>query len=203
MTGNPTAMLRPQEPLVDSAVTIILPVHNAERSLRPMVSRIFELAVTSHRRLTLAIVDDGSTDETFEAACELARDFPQVRVFRQPYQGGLGPALDEVRKRLSIDEAIVHDGVGPFNFDELAALLANESFAPASAAADAALHEGRGSRRFAAVTALNARLAEAHRAIASFHWIRLADQPRPRRRAAVLTQLPPAPVTFDLPLPLA
>ncbi len=196
-------MLRPQEPLVDSAVTIILPVHNVEGSLRPLVSRILDLAMTSHRRLTLAIVDDGSTDETFEAACELARDFPQVRVFRQPYQGGLGPALDEVRKRLSIDEAIVHDGVGPLNFDELASLLASESTATASAAADVASHEGRGSRRFAAVTALNARLAEAHRSIASLHWIKLADQPRPRRRTAVLAQLPPAPVTFDLPLPLA
>jgi hypothetical protein len=156
--GDPTAMLRPQEPLVDSAVTIILPVHNAEGSLRPLVSRILDLAMTSHRRLTRALVDDGSPDETFEAACELARDFPQVRVFRQPYQGGLGPALDEVRKRLSIDEAIVHDGVGPLNFDELAALLANEPSAAASAAADSFSHEGRGSRRFAAVTALNARL---------------------------------------------
>jgi hypothetical protein len=104
---------------VDSAVTIVLPVHNAERTLRPMITRILDLAAAPTRRLMVAIVDDGSTDETFEAACELARDYPQVRVFRQPYQQGLGPALEQVRLKLSVEEVIVHDGVGPIDLDEL------------------------------------------------------------------------------------
>src|SRR5262245_28185529 len=111
-----------------------------------MIASILELANGPHRRLTLAIVDDGSTDDTFETACELARDFPQVRVFRQPFQGGLGPALDDVRQRLGIGEAIVHDGVGPIDLAQLSALL-NDGAALPAAMAD----EHRGSRRFAAV----------------------------------------------------
>ncbi len=167
---------------MDAAVTIVLPVYNAERALRPLITGILDLATAPSRRLTVAIVDDGSTDETFEAACELARDFPQVRVFRQPYQQGLGPALEEVRRRLRIAEAIVHDGVGPIDLDELEALLAEEPHVAV------AIHdgggEGRGSRRFAAVAALNAQMAEAHRAVTSFHWLRLAEASRPRRAYA-------------------
>jgi hypothetical protein len=195
-------VLRLQElPVVESAVAIILPVHNAERTLRRTVTQILDLAVAADRRLTLAIVDDGSTDDTFESASELARDFPQVRIFRQPFQGGLGPALDEVRRRLNLDEAIVHDGVGPIDLIELSAMLRGDA-TPAVAPADGS-PEGRGSRRFAAVKALNARLAEAHRALTSFHWMKLAEPSRPRRRPAPLTHLPPAPITLDFPIPLA
>jgi hypothetical protein len=167
---------------LNSAVTIVLPLHNAERTLRPIVTRILELGAAPARRLTLALVDDGSTDETFETACELARDFPQVRVFRQPFQRGLGPALEKVRNGLHISEAIVHDGVGPIDFDELASML-HATHHTAAPAPEATAVEGRGSRRFAAVAALNARMAEAHRAIA-FHWLKLPEADRPRRRAA-------------------
>ena len=173
---------------MDSAVTIVLPVHNAERTLRPLITRLLDLATAPTRRLTVAIVDDASTDETFETACELARDFPQVRVFRQPYPQGLGPALEQVRQRLHVEDVIVHDGVGPIDLDELGSLLG-----AAPSRAMATVHdvpdEGRGSRRFAAVAALNARMAEAHRAVASFHWLRLAEPARPRRKYAPLPPL--------------
>jgi glycosyltransferase involved in cell wall biosynthesis len=182
------------------AATIVLPVYNAERTLRPLVTGILELASSPPRRLTVAIVDDGSTDETFEAACELARDFPQVRVFRQPHRSGLGPALEQVRRRLRADEVIVHDGVGPIDLAELAQLLGAPS--PASAATAEPL-DGRGSRRFAAVAALNARLAQEHRAITGFHWLRLTEPSRGRRRSAPLANLNLPSVTGEFTIPLA
>lgn len=185
---------------MDSAVTIVLPVHNAERWLRPLITRILDLATAPARRLTVAIIDDGSTDETFEAAGEIARDFPQVRVFRQPYQGGLGAALDDIRRRLRVEEVILHDGVGPVDLDELAAVLAAPT--PAAAAVDVTPPTDRGSRRFAAVAALNARMSEAHRAIASFHWMKLAEPSRPRRRVAPLAHLSTPPSSADIPLVL-
>jgi glycosyltransferase involved in cell wall biosynthesis len=171
---------------VSSPVTIVLPVHNAERTLRPMIASILELANAPQRRLTIAIVDDGSTDDTFETASELARDYPQVRVFRQPFQGGLGPALEDVRQRLGVSEAIVHDGVGPIDLSQLAAFA-----------------EHRGSRRFAAVSALNTRMASAHRSIMSFHWLKLAEPARPRRRTTVLAHLNAPAIVGDVPVPLS
>lgn len=187
---------------MSSPVTIVLPVHNAERTLRPMIASILELASAPLRRLTLAIIDDGSTDDTFETACELARDYPQVKVFRQPFQGGLGPALEEVRGRLGVGEAIVHDGVGPIDLAQLATLL-NEGAATSTISADSALAEHRGSRRFAAVSALNARMTSAHRSVMSFHWLKLAEPARPRRRTTVLTHLSTPLLHGDMPVPLS
>jgi glycosyltransferase involved in cell wall biosynthesis len=187
---------------VSSPVTIVLPVHNAERTLRPMVAGILELANSPQQRLTLAIVDDGSTDDTFETACEIARDYPQVRVFRQPFQGGLGPALEDVRQRLGIGEAIVHDGVGPIDLAQLTKLL-NEGAAAPAAVADAASAEHRGSRRFAAVSALNTRMASAHRSVMSFHWLKLAEPARPRRKTTVLTHLSTPTFGGDMTVPLS
>ena len=57
---------------------------------------------------------------------------------------------------------------------------------PFEHAAAVELEEGRGSRRFAAVSALNSRMAEAHRAVSSLRWLRLTEPTRPRRRATPL-----------------
>lgn len=165
-------------------VTIILPVHNGERKLRPVVYRILELAEIVHRKLRVVIVDDGSTDETYEQACELARMYPQVCVLRQPMQRGLGPALDQVRRKLSVEYVIVHDGASAIDVDELAALL-REPNSPVSAAdgvGDAL--DARGSRRFAPISALNSRLAEVHRGVSSLRWLRLEPPSASRRKRA-------------------
>ncbi|HMP07355.1 MAG TPA: glycosyltransferase [Lacipirellulaceae bacterium] len=163
---------------MNPSITVLLPVRNAERSLRATVAGILEL--DGQRPLSIVIVDDASTDDTYETACELARDYPQVRVLRQHVSAGLGAILDLARRTLRLDEAIIHDGVGPINVDELAALIRE----PATAAAGGdRIQDHRGSRRFAAVSALNARMSAAHHAIASFHWLRLTDA-TPARRAA-------------------
>jgi glycosyltransferase involved in cell wall biosynthesis len=176
---------------VNSVVTVVLPVHNVEGTLRPLVTSILELGIAHHRQLTLAVVDDGSTDDTFETAGDLARDFQQVQAFRQTHQRGLGPALDLVRQRLRITEAIVHDGIGPFDLNQLAGLI-DGGPAAANLSADAHAVDHRGSRRFAAVSALNARMADAHRAVVSFHWLKLPETERPRRRPM------PTPVVANL-----
>lgn len=186
---------------MNSTTTVILPVHNAERTLRATVTRILEQVAPSAPPLELVIFDDGSTDETFEAACELASCYPQVRVFREHFQRGLGAALEKLRDRLGLSQAIVHDGVGPIDADELAALLHGTAGAAAPIVAEAA-SEGRGSRRFAAVSTLNARLAEAHRKLTSFHWLRLEEPLAPRRRSAAAPRIQSAVIDVAPPIGL-
>jgi hypothetical protein len=185
----PSSLL--EESAVESLTTVVLTVHNAERTLRPAVLRILDLVEMTAHRLRLVIVDDGSTDGGYEAACELAHQFPQVNVLRQPQQRGLGAALDLARQRFNVRELVAHDGVGPIDADELIAVLNSPISVPAAASSGTGEEssEGRGSRRFGAVAALNSRLAEAHRAVTCCHWLRFQAPPTPRRKAGGLLHL--------------
>ena len=154
-----------QEPAV-----IVLLVHNAESRLERLVERVFEASEQASCRLSVVIVDDGSTDETYEVACEQAVIYPQLRVFRQSRQSGLGAALERVRQVVSANRAIVYDGVSPLEPSDLASLLQEPQ--PADPTAPGS-EEARGSRRFAAVRQLNEALERAHRPLTSFRWLPL------------------------------
>lgn len=174
---------------MNRSATIVLPVHNVERTLRPLLLRILELAETTARRLQLVVVDDGSTDGTYEAACELARQFPQVRVLRQPYQHGLRPALDAVRRRFGVENVIAHNGAGPVELEELESLLrapAEPCVAGQSPSVDSRFAADRGSRRFGAVAKLSAGLTEPRGSAGAFRWLRLDDCTPRRMHAAPL-----------------
>jgi glycosyltransferase involved in cell wall biosynthesis len=175
---------------LETAVTIVLPVHNGERALRGAIFEILDLIETTSRRLQVVVVDDGSTDGTFETACELAVQFPQVRVLRQPFQRGVGAALDYVRQRLDVREVIAHDGAGRIDVEELGSLLAAPpAYAPLPATQLVrGSSDSRGSRRFGAVSALNHRLAAAHRLATSFRWLRFEEPLRPRRKAGAASR---------------
>ena len=174
---------------MNAPVTVVLPVHNAERLLRREVLQILDLADILGRQIQLAVIDDGSTDGTFEIACELERQFPQLCVIRQPFRSGLGSVLEQVRARLGVEQVIAHDGVGAIDLDELAYILAASPQQTQLQAPPATVLEGRGSRRVAAQATLNSRLRESRRSGASFRWLRLDEPLAPRRKRAAATPL--------------
>jgi hypothetical protein len=183
-----------------STATIVLPVHNMERTLRSEVLRILDLAVVLKRRVAIAIVDDGSHDGTYEIACELAREYPQVVVLRQPYQRGLGGALEQVRTRLRVDQVVAHDGVAAINVEELAEALSTSAPAPAVTPRVTA-NDVCGSRRIGRVTSPAAPAATAPRALRSFRWLRLDEPLTPRRSRTISQKAEPAarrPATLPL-----
>lgn len=67
-------------------VSVVMPVHNAERFLREAIASV--LAQT-HPSLELVLVDDGSSDGSWEIAKELARQDPRVRVFQNAQNLGI------------------------------------------------------------------------------------------------------------------
>jgi len=175
---------------VDHPATVVLPIHNGERRINALVLEMLDIGETLNCNLQVVIVDDGSTDETFEAACELAVAYPQVRVLHQPVQRGLGAALDRVRRIVNSDRVIVHDGVSPLEVSELVAMLREDQATQASASAEpqqtaaerpASEQPARGSRRFAEVTALHQAMERAHQPLTAFRWLQLSDYLAPRR----------------------
>lgn len=172
---------RRRHPL-NSAVTIVLPVHNAQRTLRSALMGVMELAETTNRRLQVAVVDDGSVDATYEIACELASEFPQLRVLRQPYQRGLGAALEQVRAKLGVTDVVAHSGYGAIDHHELADLLLS-SGEKRGAVPAAGRHpsDSRATRRESPAASASGRIVAPPRAGGAFRWLRI-DEPSAARR---------------------
>lgn len=174
---------------MDHSLTVVLPIHNCERHLRASVLDLLELAPSLFGPLAVVVVDDGSTDDTYETACELARLYPQVTVLRQSVRQGVGAALELVRNRLVVEQVVVHDGISAIDSAQLQALLCSEctdeSRIEKAVPPATSTMESSGSRRFAAVRTLHDSLEHAHRSVTCFRWMQLEKRLVPRRRPPV------------------
>lgn len=65
-------------------VSVIVPAYNASAFLEETICSIL---ASTYPALEVVIVDDGSSDNTFALANDLAYKFPQVRAFTQPNSG--------------------------------------------------------------------------------------------------------------------
>ena len=183
-------------------LTVVLPMHNQERQIRSTVHDLLDLSVLIKAEVDLVIVDDGSTDDTFESACELARLYPRIQVLRQPFRSGLTSVLELVRNRLTVEMVIVHDGVSPVDPAELKQLLLGEhsrSQSPSDTQTAESI-DSHGSRRFASVRVLQENMEIAHRRALGFTWLRLEKPLVPRRRQVVDQAKPTTPVLTSLPM---
>lgn len=63
----------------NSALSIILPVYNAEGRLRTRIVQWTEILAELTPRFEIVIIDDGSIDDTLSVARELSCCFPQVQ----------------------------------------------------------------------------------------------------------------------------
>jgi hypothetical protein len=103
----------------NKSLTIVLPVHNGESRLRSDVGQMLDLASELTNDFGILIVDDGSTDSTFEVAADLAARYPQVAVRRHRQRSGLGPAIAHVQRSVRSDAVIFHDGVTPIDVNQM------------------------------------------------------------------------------------
>jgi hypothetical protein len=104
---------------LNKSLTIVLPVHNGESRLRSCVREILEVASELTSAFGILIVDDGSTDATFEVAEELSARYPQVSVRRHRFHRGLGPTIEYVQRTVRSDAVMIHDGVTPIDANQM------------------------------------------------------------------------------------
>jgi hypothetical protein len=171
--------------VLNQPVTIVLPTYNFERELRRSVLEVVELVNEFTYEFSIVIVDNGSTDETYETACELACTYPQIKVLRQSVRQGLGRVLEMVRNSFAMEMVVVHDGVSPISIAQLKTVLSTTGSARTDLAAESMREvAGEGtsaSRRVASLRTLHNSMEHAHRSLRGFCWIKLEKPLVPRR----------------------
>jgi Glycosyl transferase family 2 len=198
---------------VDKSLTIALPIHNGETYLRRCVRELLELASELTADFSVLIIDDGSTDDTYELAQELALRYPQISVNRSRVRRGLGPTLESIQRRVSSDVVMVHDGTTPIDPQQIRRLWRTSATTPWAISGGAQTHvdptrwdEGE----LAELPAIHAAMASAHQRLLGFHLLRpmrwddahaaVSTPPAPSRaqhmrptRSADLGRIPPLP----------
>ncbi|MEO5924187.1 MAG: glycosyltransferase [Bryobacteraceae bacterium] len=76
-----------------SSVSVVVPCHNEEMNLQPLVSQL--LALYREYLHEIILVDDNSTDRTADIIRALSIDHPQVRGVFRPPPAGVGRALTD------------------------------------------------------------------------------------------------------------
>ena len=91
------------------SLSIIVPVPNAEDSLRGNVIRLLDMLPELTSRFEIVIVDENSSDQTEEVAHDLAREFPQVRIVRDAGKQGANASIEHGLSQSDNDVVFVRE----------------------------------------------------------------------------------------------
>jgi glycosyltransferase involved in cell wall biosynthesis len=74
-------------------LSIVIPAYNEEDNVRPLYDSVMAAAAALGRDFEVIVVDDGSSDSTFERLAALAADDPRLKVIKLRRNYGQTPAL--------------------------------------------------------------------------------------------------------------
>jgi len=160
---------------VDKSLTIALPIHNGEMYLRRSVRELLDLASELTSEFSILIIDDGSSDDTYEVAQEMALRYPQISVNRSRVRRGLGPTIQSIERRVMSDVVMVHDGTTPIDPQQIRRLWHASVSTPGALGSgqQAAVDPSRWDQgELAELPAVHAAMASAHQRLLGFHLLR-------------------------------
>ena len=102
-------------------LSIIMPVYNEAATLAQVVPKV--LAAPGPLDKELVLIDDCSADGSYEIAEQLAKEHPQMRVYRHEVNQGKGAAIRTAIKHLRGDYAIIQDADLEYDPNEYGILL--------------------------------------------------------------------------------
>ena len=133
---------------------------------------MLDLASELTAKFGILIVDDGSSDSTFEVAEGLAASYPQIKVKRQRHRGGLGPVMELVRRSVRSDAVMFHDGVTPIDANQMRSVwhrwIAQQGLENARESMSSMQQE---ICDFADLPAIHAAMERAHGQVLGFHLV--------------------------------
>jgi glycosyltransferase involved in cell wall biosynthesis len=104
-------------------LSILMPVYNERTVVERCISLVLAAPVQENIDRELVIVDDCSTDGTFDILLRLAQAFPQIRLFRHEKNSGKGAAVRTAISKASGDFALIQDADLEYDPSEYPRLL--------------------------------------------------------------------------------
>ena len=134
--------------VLDRSLCILLPVHNHQTLLVSQVVGVMDVVADLTSRFEIVIVDDASSDATFELAVDLSRVYPQVEVLRHGERRGTMLSMETGLRRTAAEFVVVHDPTGAQCDPTQLARLWKLATKPRSQV-NSAVRQRRGRREFA------------------------------------------------------
>src|SRR5216684_1097741 len=104
-------------------LSIVVPVHNEERSILPLYDRLTAVLEAVHRPYEILFVDDASTDRSFELLSNLVETDPRLKVVRLRRNFGQSAALSAGFHEAEGEVIIAMDGDLQHAPEDIPALL--------------------------------------------------------------------------------
>ncbi len=104
-------------------LSILMPVYNERTVVERCVSLVLTASLPENMDRELVIVDDCSTDGTWDILTRLAAGFPQIRLFRHATNSGKGAAVRFAIQQASGDFSLIQDADLEYDPSEYPRLL--------------------------------------------------------------------------------
>jgi glycosyltransferase involved in cell wall biosynthesis len=104
-------------------LSILIPVYNERTVIEPCLSMVLAAPLPEEMERELIVVDDRSTDGTWDILQRLAAANPQIRLFRHDVNRGKGAAVRTAIEKASGDFALIQDGDLEYDPSEYPRLL--------------------------------------------------------------------------------
>ena len=96
-------------PRLFTKLSVLMAAYNEEATLRRCAERVLAAPLPDGLTREIVLVDDGSTDATWEIAQRLAARHPEIRILQQSKNMGKGAAVRRAIKEMTGDVAIFQD----------------------------------------------------------------------------------------------
>ena len=104
-------------------LSILMPVYNEGAAVERCISLVLTVRLPENMDRELVIVDDCSTDGTWDALQRLAAQFPQIQLYRQPRNRGKGAAVRVAIEKATGDFSLIQDADLEYDPSEYPRLL--------------------------------------------------------------------------------
>jgi glycosyltransferase involved in cell wall biosynthesis len=118
---NTSHVLRP--PRQRLSLSVLTPVYNERHLVAASLGRLLALETDLLSELEIIVVDDCSTDGSWDVLQRLAMEEPRIRLHRHPQNRGKGAAIRTALAHATGDVCLIHDADMEYNPGDIPGLL--------------------------------------------------------------------------------